>query len=511
MSVNPRVMRGGMKRSHSILRQTSWGQATRCLLSLLIGVVGFLTTNAMAVEAPEYAHAEAKGTGQVDWLKVIEQRVPPLRHERGGRWPMILWECGPLKPLPEATIKMLLARGLTPHIQMTTNHLVNALALKAAGAPVIMMQGAGGPWPAQLAGNDSNWAHRLDAGYTPASYVKPCLSSTEGWAIEADVVRATLRAYRDAGVTVDGVWMDWEGDPMSGSEAFAQASRCSRCRAMLPAAVMSSTNAFHVYRWRLYMDLLSTYLAAPVREVFPKCELTNWMMVWSTPERPVRFWDDRVLPPTAPAFFTAANPVAYGNTVYWKSWDKAWPVDREGVDRFYFHLLIRMVSDNEANLAQWAPQVNALPWVSRYCPDEEDPAIPIMSRERYREVLRHLWLRGVDGMQVFNAVRKGFEDLSIEEVEDAVAVYDELLTHREFLEGGRVLCLDVPGPRQEGVVWSGLVLGDRALVRAFTQGGGTATLKIEPWPGAAVELRVPAKGRTWLLEREGNKVKTREG
>ena len=31
--------------------------------------------------------------------------------------------------------------------------------------------------------------------------------------------------------------------------------------------------------------------------------------------------------------------------------------------------------------------------------------------ERYREVLRHLWLRGADGMHIFQPRRTGFEDI----------------------------------------------------------------------------------------------------
>jgi hypothetical protein len=457
---------------------------------------------------PEYARVVSNEPAR----PVVEQilaEVPTLKHERGTRWPMILWECGDFAPQPPERYRQLLARGLTQHLQLNTNHIPAALALQAAGSPVILMQGAGGPWPAQLAGAAPNWAHRLDAEYKPQSYVKPCLSATEGWAIEADAVRAALRRFKEAGVTVDGVWMDWEGDPMSGIESFDQASHCSRCRATLPASVLASTNAFHAYRWRLYVDLLSTYLAAPVREVFPKCEVTNWMIVWSTPERPLRYWNDRVLQPTAPAFFTAANPVAYGNTLYWKAWDPQWPLDREGVDRLYFHLLIRMVSDSEANAARWAPWMKSFPWVSRWCPDDEDPAIPIMSRERYREVLRHLWLRGVDGMQVFNPTRKGFAKIVLSEVQDAVAVYDEMLEHRDILEGGEVLNLAVPGPRDDGVVWSGVRSGGRAVVRAFRQGEGKAPFTIEAWPGLPVELEAPAAGRTYLLTQEGGRARVR--
>jgi len=62
-----------------------------------------------------------------------------------------------------------------------------------------------------------------------------------------------------------------------------------------------------------------------------------------------------------------------------------------------------------------------------------------MTRERYREVLRHLWLRGVAAMQVFNSRHTGFEDMALPEVDDAAAVYDQMLAFREFPTGGDVL------------------------------------------------------------------------
>jgi hypothetical protein len=137
--------------------------------------------------------------------------------------------------------------------------------------------------------------------------------------------------------------------------------------------------------------------------------------------------------------------------------------------------------------------------VIRWCPDVEDPKLPIMSRERYREVLRHIWLRGADGMQVFNATRRGHDELVLNEVADAVAVYDEMLAFREFLDNGEIMCTDVPPEQDDGVVWSGLRLADRAVVRVFKQGGGTAEVTVEPWPGAGITLPATDRGTTFVL------------
>jgi hypothetical protein len=141
--------------------------------------------------------------------------------------------------------------------------------------------------------------------------------------------------------------------------------------------------------------------------------------------------------------------------------------------------------------------------VARWCPDAGDSKLPMISRPAYREALRHIWLRGVEAMQVFNPSRAGYEDIVFAEVADAVAVYDEMLAYARFLDQGEILCYDVPGVQSEGVLWSGLKLGDEAVVRAINQGEGAAKLKIEPWPGASVEVEAPTDGATYIIRREG--------
>jgi len=440
-------------------------------------------------------------------------KIPPLKHDLGGRWPMIMWEGVSFEPQPAEVYQALLARGLTQHIRLDAKMIETAKCLQAAGSPVIMMQGAGGPF-----GYDQgpDWQHRFDAGYEPWKpdswwpSGRACWAIFEGWQINADRLRDTLRQFKAAGVTVDAVWMDWEGEPSSsGSEgAWQNARHCSRCRQTLPPAVLADYPLWPGYCKRLSLELHGCYLVAPVREIFPACSVTNWMAVISTPERPVLGWRDTVVPPCMPCMFTATNPVAYGNDVFFKvAWKQSYKLDREHVDQFYMHLLLREISANQANAARYAPQVKAVPWVARFCPDAADPTIPMISRGRYRESLRHIWLRGCDAMQIFQPARPGYMDIVIGEVQDAVAVYDEMLAYREFLDKGEVLNTDTPAVQGDGVVWSGLRLGDRAIVRTFKQGGGSAKITIEPFPGKKIKLRATAEGEMHLLAaKDGTKI-----
>jgi hypothetical protein len=50
-------------------------------------------------------------------------------------------------------------------------------------------------------------------------------------------------------------------------------------------------------------------------------------------------------------------------------------------------------------------------------------------------------------------------------------------------------------------------LGDRAVVRTFKSGKGTAKITIEPWPGRAITLTATPQGTTYRLRLAQNKIR----
>lgn len=458
-----------------------------------------------------------------DWWALIEKEIPPLQHELGDRWPLIAWTGPGFAPLPPEKIRLLLARGITQHIPLDTAAIPTALALQRAGSKVIVMEGRSGNWPYSLVPDSSRWALQFDEGYTYEMAGDGPLGKwhsavpvyTEGWAIMADQLRTTLRAFRDAGVTIDGLWMDYETDPYPFAPLFEQWRHCRVSRQFLPPEVLTDRQAWFAYCWRLYTRLYDAYLAAPTLEIFPRCAVTNWHIVFSSPADTVFYFvDNRFIPPVAPTSFTASNPVAYGNDKWFLvEWRPEYPLDRRHVDQFYLHNLLRQVSADAANRLAFAPHAACFPWVARWCPILGDPehAVPDMSRPAYREALRHLWLRGVTGMQVFNPRNPQYEAIWLQELQDVVAVYDEVLAYREFLDQGEVMNLEVPPPQHDGVFWSGLRLADRALVRLTNQSDQEIVFPLEPWPGHPIALSLPAdSGRTFLLERVTSGVRVVE-
>src|SRR5262245_41648081 len=114
--------------------------------------------------------------GKFSWYDAVLEKVPPLRHDRGSRWPLITWEGFSLEPQAPEYYRRLLERGLAQHIRLDPALIETALAIQRGGSPVIVMEGNSGVFPASLAGEPSAWAHQLDDGYQPKEYVRPCPS-----------------------------------------------------------------------------------------------------------------------------------------------------------------------------------------------------------------------------------------------------------------------------------------------------------------------------------------------
>ena len=480
------------------------GPAVRHALALACILPALLPLSASAQKVLKAEKSSVDSS--FSWLKTARETLHPNTFPSGKIPPMITWEGFGYDPLTDLDVKMLLERGITPHLHMDAAHIPAALALQKAGAPVVLMQGGGGNFPAELAGKPEAWAHQFDAGYKPKEGVRPCPSLLGGWAAGADQVRDTLRKFKAAGVTVNAVWLDWEGDPLYGKDRYDQAIHCSRCRALLPPALLASQPLFEAWCRRRFVELIGTYLAAPVLEVFPACSVTNWNAMVSTPEHPLNDWDFDKIDSSMPAFFTATNTAAYGDTKYWHRWNKSWKLTQEHVDQFWFHSMIEQLSVESANRLKWMPEKSAIPWVARWLPENDEVSFPVMTRERYRELLRHLWLRGIKGMQVFNPRFKGYEKMAVYELEDAASIYSEMMRYHDLIENGTPFGLEVPAAQSNKVVWSGLRTSTHAVIRAFKQGGGTASAAITVWPGSVVTFPVDSRGVSAVVEKNENGI-----
>lgn len=437
---------------------------------------------------------------EVDWYETITAGLEPLDHDRGHRWPLVLWHGVGYEPLDPGQIKALMDRGIVQHLRLRRTDAEAARALTDAGAPVILMEGAGGAWPYDTVEGTGGWRLEFppDARVRPEWRRLPDPTRLAGWEMARDLTRDRLLEYVRQDINVDAVWLDYEGALLYDDYA---AVRASTAAARLPRSLLDDERRYRDYRRRHWLGRLSRYLAAPVRRVYPNASVTNWVVMVSSSGAPVLSWTDWPHPPSPPLFFTHSNPIAYGiDTYFLHAWPAGHDIDRGNVDRFFTHLLLRQVSMDALNRARYRPDMGAVVWVARWVPDHPDQRVPVMSRAAYRETLRHIWLRGADGMQVFNPARDGFERYAVHEVEDVQRVYDELLAHREFLEHGEVMNFRVPDRRDAPMLWSGLRLGGRALVRVTNLGAKQKRVFICLTKEKCVDLPLPRHGRTFEID-----------
>jgi hypothetical protein len=151
-----------------------------------------------------------------------------------------------------------------------------------------------------------------------------------------------------------------------------------------------------------------------------------------------------------------------------------------------------------------------VPYLSRFVVDNPDEKYRFpMSQDVYRKLVRHVWLRGADGLYLFNlgyptTPQTVTAEFSFQSVEDARSVCDELLEHREFLDKGQPMTFAVPKSADAEAVWSGRKLPDgRCLVRAVSLGKDDARVRLSVGEGVGVELDAPRTGATYLISAAG--------
>ena len=299
-----------------------------------------------------------------------------------------------------------------------------------------------------------------------------------------------LQPYKDAGIKLAGIWLDDESLPHPWNGCYEAQKSAAESRKQYPAGVLDNFNSFRKWADPLKAEILMK-ASVPLRNMFPGAKMGNYDDVWSG-AKPT-FGLDAIMPSLYPGTRSLRGPFK----------DKK--ITQQAADDFFFRMLLKNFSDASKNKA---PGKLDIPYVCRYLPDlDEKPYLWGLSHHCHRELLRHLFLRGADTLYLYNEGRDQPRQ-SFESVEDARAVYDELLGHRQFLDEGRPV--NFAEPTAEGVVWSARRCGERCLVRTFSLGKAT-TVKIAPFGGVGVTVEASPAGATYLVASSGKTEKVDEG
>ena len=186
----------------------------------------------------------------LDWPRLIEGCVPHLQHDRGKRWPLVIWDATSGAPFTDRTARVLLERGIVAPVRLDPAAIPVAQQIQKAGAPVILLDSRTGSWPYDLAGDPAKWALSFpkDAQVPDAWRRVPVPGRLDGWQLAAQRLRDVLGQFRDAGVRVDAVWFDYENAPANVPYEAVKASR--EAGREVPAAALRNAEAFDRYLGR---------------------------------------------------------------------------------------------------------------------------------------------------------------------------------------------------------------------------------------------------------------------
>jgi len=437
-------------------------------------------------------------------LASFTRLVHPLDHPLGKTPAMLVWNL----PLPRddqlvamrkdgslhRAIDLLAQRGIVPTVDLgwrwtMAGALAMAQTLQDAGQPVNVLL------PAAHMIEDTAYADCPITVETPdprrPGGVRkwPCLwlarpEKTTAWLVQQ------LQPLKDAGVKPAGLWFDDEGLPHPWNGAYAAQIASPECKAAYPPEIIGSWAAFRPWAEQFKPELF-TRIIGPVRDMFPGAKIGNFADVYSATDS--KYGLD------------ASMPMVYANTNLLPVAFKDKPIGQPAVDRFYFERLLKVFSEVSTVKADGKL---CLPYVSRFVPDNRDPQWAYgMSSGPYRELLRHLFLRGADSLYLFNMGSPGSgvtPQVSFDSVEDARTVLDEMLARHDFLADGRPLTFD--GATPDGILWSGLRLPQQALIRVVSLGDADGEAVVQPYRKVSVTLKAPTAGAWYVVKRDGSIV-----
>lgn len=431
--------------------------------------------------------------------------VKPMRQSMDGRLPLLVWNL----PVPRGDelvelrengrlrqyIETLAERGIVLTVDLGwdwtwAGAMATAKTLQEAGRPVHVLI----PWATFLETtayrNCTVWVQGPDASRGGKMRRWPCLplanpDLTAAW------VRQQLQPFKDAGINVDAVWFDDEALPHPYNGCWAAQRSTEECRRHYLPGVLESFDSFKEWVYPFRYELFTKGAAKPIKRMFPGALVGNYGDTTSGTHS--RFGLDSQM------------PAAYANTRDLLHAFRDLELTQDAADRFYFQRLLRVISSANDDLI---PGKLSIPYLSQFVPASAEPRYPFpMSQNLYRELMRHIWLRGADSLYLFNL---GYPvkpqlvtpEMSLVSVEAARSVYDELLHYRDFLDRGEPMNFAVPSAITREGIWSGLRLEDRCLVRAVTLGEVVQRIRIEVF-GQIVELDAPPEGALYLILHNG--------
>jgi hypothetical protein len=502
--------------------------------------------------------AESPAGGQATWdMDSLNQNVAPLQHALNGRQPLLTQDL----PIPIdnsavtlrnngtllSDINILWSKGIVPQVflglGLDPNNMGGAIAtgltLQDAGVPVNIMAYVLPTdfWP----NGTANWF-----SYNSGSHPAFPLATPAGAYNRLSPLLQKLRAGDPANglgavTAVSGMWMDYEDEPqpwiagpdpqLNGvlADGTSVSSLYDSTTVPFPGNGRSVKQVygsdtltgccwpmplgFDNYGFDLRTWLLDQSARKALADVYGASNpvFGNFGEFYSTPSTPMYDPNGVSYPFNhSPPPGNMAVPAAYAdnyNLKYILGGSGQPPLNQTNVDDVYWHIILNVLSSSLQN----SPPRRSVAWVSQYVRDDTSGLYDYqMTVPLYREVLRHVWLRGIVRMSVFNPHDYNAPpdkwymtpDYSYHQLDYARGVMDEMLAFRSFLDNGTPMNFGVSPMFDHSPVWSGLALNGQAVVRTVSPNTTTTgTIASVTVPGGATftNLAAPPDGATYLL------------
>lgn len=515
-------------------------------------------------------------------IAYLDRHVQALQHQLGTRMPILAWQLPGVPTTDAAVkmrkagtlqkhVQVLWSKGIAPAINLSavsqgTGTLHGAQALGATleefGIPVhiyanpprwianwnLMKNGKYRHYPWDYWPSSAAQWFEYEVSFPGELWPVFPLASPAASYVE---FREMFKRLKAGDVTLDqpgvrsaaGLWMDYEDLPHSWNGARASQQHGvvdgrpvasfyddrgvafpgngRSVRQRYGADVLNSAVKFQQYATDLRAWLLDESARKAFVEIYGVAALTGYYGdVFSTPARP--FYDMNNSPHAIKvelAHGKASMPALYANNRHLRRYvgGDGQPIANQAhADDVYWHLMLKTFSSSATNAGDHARSV---PWVAQYVREDRSGIFNYaMSVNLYKELLRHLWLRGAVGMYVFNPYNPGVDAAnvymtashSIDELEYVRSVLDEMLCFRDFLERGVAMNFDYRPMFDRGPVWSGLARDGEAIVRVVSPNGvaNEVIAQITVPEGTTFhDLPVPPGGATYILKKDGRKLR----
>ncbi|MCE5251992.1 hypothetical protein LLG96_17450 [bacterium] len=443
-------------------------------------------------------------------IQTVLDSTQPLRYERGKRLPLYLWPAMDPGKIDEKTAEQLVReldrRGIglicswSPENreESLSRGLVVARAQKKLGVPVNINANQ---CLYRFFNGDECTAHIDDKGKpfwddSFGNYKMGCPFTLDN---RKDAIREQVeffvKAYKDSGLTVDFIFADWEIDgPLEFNRAYEASKRCARCRENI-----KNIDSFPEFQKALRVirsDLQRYAFTEPVLSRFPDALVGNYAVY---PHDGYRYWYDYY------EYYVDGQPYKEDRRAKYRAWYDDFPgtgytfampvvyswarlfgwYDFDNPDYRWFYNMLLVAGNAGKHTPSRIPVISFVHWNMINPEQYPAPGLTQFSAEKYQELLWHMLLRGTDTFFMWCGAQEEAEEIRL--VHEVYAAAQE---YGEFLEHGTPITFDVPP--QPGTVVSGLVLGNRVLVRRTDFAGsdkpveiraGNRTFTVKPAPG----------------------------